>query len=74
MTDVRCDVTDLEQSMCAHCRPAVKEPKPLGTGATIEASYAGTCACCNLRYGQGALITYSTEAEGWCLTAHVDAT
>lgn len=63
-----CVVHDLP--WCGVCSGADTVPAALATGATIEAQYPGTCSHCSRRYGEGDLITYSSEAGGWCITAH----
>lgn len=71
MGERRCDLTDLPQSMCAHCLGHQEHPKAYATGPTIEARMNGSCACgCTKRIAAGDSITYSGDAAGWCLTEH----
>lgn len=72
MATERCDLTELVVDQCSHCLGQDKPVKPRATGPTISAQYPGTCACgCKTPFTEGDQITHSTDADGWCLPAHV---
>jgi hypothetical protein len=64
----RCEFSDLDQSMCAHCRPpAQSEPKPSRPGLAgrwFHAVYPGRCADCRTPFAAGTPIRMQTPA-GW---------
>lgn len=60
----RCEFTDLEQSMCAHCQPAQPESRPQPAGRWFHALYPGTCATCRTPFTPGTPIRMQIPA-GW---------
>lgn len=59
MSEIRCSVTELITSQCAHCRPT-PEPDPFDEpsdrGPWFHASYRGECAECGDEFEAGDLI------------------
>jgi hypothetical protein len=72
----RCEFTDLEASMCAHCRPAPQSPagghtSPAEPGTLppqqrpwFTALYGGRCAACGTPYTPGTQIRLEVP-HGW---------
>ncbi|MFJ1657198.1 hypothetical protein [Streptomyces anthocyanicus] len=64
----RCEFTDLDAGMCAHCRPPVDEPEPTvepgPTGRWFHAVYPGICSSCGQRFTRGTPIRMRIP-EGW---------
>lgn len=63
----RCDFTDLEQSMCAHCRPPPATPAPepgRPSGRWLHSIYPGSCASCRTAFTAGTPIRMHIP-DGW---------
>jgi hypothetical protein len=64
---LRCDVTELYRSDCAHCRNITDQPDPAGprsVGPWVVAYWPGTCAGCGNDFDQGDMIRRD-EVGGW---------
>ncbi|MFF9043310.1 hypothetical protein [Streptomyces parvulus] len=62
----RCDFTDLETSMCAHCRPPADEPpeEEQPPARWFHAVYGGTCSSCGQPFTAGTPIRMRIPT-GW---------
>jgi hypothetical protein len=72
----RCELTELYEDQCAHCRKI--EPDPVRTyypydsvdrvkiGVVITAQYPGACGLCGEHYEAGSKIGHAGE-HGWVL-------
>ncbi|MCM8548928.1 hypothetical protein [Streptomyces sp. STCH 565 A] len=60
----RCEFTDLDTAMCAHCRPPVDEPEPGPAGRWFHAVYPGTCSSCGEPFAPGTPIRMRIP-DGW---------
>ena len=65
----RCELTNLETAMCAHCRVAPVPRTPSGSQAAdgavwFHANHPGTCAGCGTEYDAGTPICKAVHS-GW---------
>lgn len=67
-------VHGMNPAWCADCtgRGIDLDGPVHATGPTIAAMHEGKCAHCADVIEVGDSITHSTDADGWCLTAHTD--
>ncbi|MDJ0342237.1 hypothetical protein QMK19_03425 [Streptomyces sp. H10-C2] len=77
----RCDVTDLDTSMCAHClghadpeqQAKRVRARLLASGRWFPALYPGTCEHCGERFEPGAAIRLEIP-QGWCAECCAEST
>jgi hypothetical protein len=65
-------VHEMPEGTCGYCHRKPADDRPLASGPTIDAHNKSPCSCeCGEWIEVGDSITYSNEADGWCLTKHV---
>lgn len=76
MNGLRCELTELLVTDCAHCRgiteETLKPPKWSGPSSPIPAAYPGRCSGCGERITPGDLILSDKEG-GWLGACCLDA-
>ena len=71
---VRCAVTELEVTGCAHCRKTPTPPRPTRTlGRWFPARYAGRCSQCDDRFHEDDEIRADGEGGYLCGTCGEEA-
>jgi hypothetical protein len=63
VADQRCDITDLINSQCAHCR-RLPDPTPRTLGRPFRADYPGHCRDCAEPYAAGDRIRRISDDDG----------